>query len=299
MSRSCLCSRLLARAASDAAFRLLPAPARLLWFDLVTAALAAPVPGRLRFLGSVPASVSVLVSRPETDVRTDLAQLVTLGLLEIEPDETELWLPGVKERAARAEAARRNGTAGGRPRKGETPQQMRERRQGEMLLSMPGGAPADAPEKPTETKPGNPLARATTSTSLEVRSSGGSPPPPAREETPPWVSLGLELAEIAGLDPARGGYDFRPVQTWLNQGRTPDTIRAAISAAASRPGYQPGKVMSLRYFDRPVAEALHVPPPPPRQTSAEREAERAEIERIDRENDALAYGYPLPSRRAA
>jgi hypothetical protein len=252
MSRSCLCQRLLLRAASDAAFRLLPDPVRLLWFDLVALASAAPVRGRLRFLGSVSLSVSRLVSRPETEIATELADLAHLGLIELDEDGASLWLPGAREGAARAEAARRNGSRGGRPRKGETPEQALRRRQQEMMLPIAGGAAAAA--EPGETEPAKPIVvPATTTTHSSLSSSEGEG---SAREAPDWVRLGMELAELAGMDAAKGGHDCRPVQGWLTAGIAPETIREAVREAVGRPSYRAGKVFTLGYFGGAV-QRLH------------------------------------------
>lgn len=250
MPRSCICQRLLARAASDAAFRLLPDSARLLWFEIVALASAAPVPGRLRFLRSVPTSVARLVSRPETDVATELRDLSDLALIELDADGVTLWLPGARDGAARAEAARRNGLRGGAPRRGETKEAARERRQRELLLPIGGTHGTEAVTEPA-TRP----APATTTEVVQVKSGlvGRSPEPSARE-TPEWVALGAEVAELAGLDGARGGFDYRPVQTWLAEGATPDQVRAAVQRAASRPTYSPHRVKSLAFFAGAVAD---------------------------------------------
>lgn len=258
MPRSCICQRLLARAASDAAFRLLPDSARLLWFEIVAMASAAPVPGRLRFLHSVPASVARLATRPETEIATQLRDLAALGLVDLDEDGVTLWLPGARDGQAKAEAARRNGLRGGAPRKGETKEAYRERRQREMLFALPAGAA----EKPDETQA--PEAARPATTTVVVKSETGpvgqSSPSPARA-MPDWVSLGAKVAELAGLDGARGGFDFRPVQAWLAEGATPDQVRAAVRAVVARASYSPQRVKSLKYFDGAVAQARAVAAP--------------------------------------
>lgn len=281
MPRSCLCSRLLARAAADAAFRLLPDGARLLWFEIMAMASAAPIPGRLRFLHSVPASVARLVSRSETDVASDLADLEALTMIERDPDGVTLWLPGVRANQARADAARRNGLKGGAARKGETKEDRRERRQGELLGLVQGGrATTQGTEagNPAGTEGEEAHARAP---DLPTHSVGRSVGEVTREEersapeAPAWVTLGHELAAIIGLNGANGGYDFSLVRGWLGAGVAPDIIRATVRRIVDR---DPTQRRNLKYFDRAVLEhaeaAKHAPPPPRRETPEEAQARR-------------------------
>lgn len=260
MARRCLCGRLLAAVHDDPRLRTLPLGARMLFVLVAESAARSPVCGVLPF--SETRRVSLLVSAPETEVETHLQTLRAEGLITAGPDGG-LAVPLLAEGASRAEAARRNGAAGGRPRKGESREDYLRRRQASMLLPLPAAAP---PSETQETEPGKPVARATTTTtckSIQV-SEVGSSPPPARDAAPGWVSLGEEVAELAGLDPARGGYDFRPVQGWLEAGASPDAIRAAVGRVAGRPGYAGVRVTSLRYFDRAVQEERGRQAAPPR-----------------------------------
>ena len=154
-------------------------------------------------------------------------------------------IPEMELASSRAATSRANGGLGGRPRRNETPEAARLRRsQTAMLLSVPGGA-----EKPEETQDEKPPI--TTSSSGSLSPAGGKS---AREVS--HSALGAELATLAGLDPVRQRFDYRPVVDWLSAGISPATIRAAVSQVAEREGYDAGKVHSLRYFTRAV-EAGH------------------------------------------
>jgi hypothetical protein len=101
-------------------------------------------------------------------------------------------------------------------------------------------------------------------------------------EAPAWVSLGAELAALAGLDPARGGYDFRPVQGWLAAGHAPDAIRAAVQRVAARPGYAASRVWTLNFFDQAVQAERFIPAAPAALSAADRAAEAAALDAIER-----------------
>lgn len=257
MARTCLCDRWLTRAAADMGFRALPALARLLWFDILAAAMVAAEKGRLRFPCPVSDAVSRLVSRSETDIETDLAALVDLGWLDLDDDGRGVSLPGVQAATARVEAARSNGLRGGRPRKGETREAARDRRQGTMMLPIAGGT---SETHGTETEPNGESSRAAAKPiAIEAKQAAD-----AREETN-WVALGMELGEIAGLDAARGRWTCQDVQGWLAAGATPDMIRDVVRTVAARPRRDGRPIGSLKFFDAAVRDAIDraAPPPPP------------------------------------
>lgn len=254
MARTCLCDRWLTRAAADMGFRALPALARLLWFDLLAAAMVAADKGRMRFPCSVSNAVSRLVSRPETEVETDLAALVELGWLELDEDGRGVALPGVQAASARVEAARSNGLRGGRPRKGETREAARDRRQGALMLPLNGGA---AETQETETEPTGESSRAAAKPiAIEAKQAAD-----AREETD-WVALGAELADLAGLDAARGHHSALPVKGWLAAGASPDLIRDVVRRVAARPRRDGKPIGSLQFFHRAVMEEADRAAPP-------------------------------------
>jgi hypothetical protein len=244
MARSCACDRLLSRAAGDFGFRALPMLARMLWFELLAAATAAPEKGHIRFLGSVSESVSRLVNRTETDVSADLDALATLGWLDRDDDGRGVWMPGMRSAVARVEAARANGLRGGRPRKGETTEAARERRQGALMLPLQGG---HRETQETETEPSGESSRAAAKPIATEEEAA------AAREAPPWVSLAQDLAGIAGLDPARGGWNALPVKGWVEAGVAADVIVETVRAVAARPRAKP--IGSLMFFHKAVMEA--------------------------------------------
>jgi hypothetical protein len=238
MARRCVCGRLLAAVNEDPRLRTLPLAARMMFLLVAEAAARSAVPGVLPFSGT--ARVSLLVSASETETETHLETLRAEGLLA-DAEGGGIAVPLLVEAASRAVVARRNGAGGGRPRKGETPEQAYQRRQGAMLLAVQGGA-----GKPSETQAAKPVSASTTTTSDSVSSS--------EAVAPAWVSLGAELVEVARLDQARGGFDYRAVKGWMDQGIGAETIRAAVRRAAGRPGYDPRRVRVLGYFAKAVDE---------------------------------------------
>ncbi len=292
MARSCFCSKLLARAAADGAFRVLPETARLLWFEILAMASAAQVPGRLRFLHSVQDSVARLVSRSGTEVGTDLADLAAIEMIELDPDGVTLWLPGARAGQARAEAARRNGLRGGARRKGETLEAMRERRERERAASEDGTEGTEQRTQAAKLTRGRDFTSPSSkidSGSSEVQSGGES----AERGAPPWVTLGIELAELAGMDDVRGGYDYRPVQAWLDAGHSPDIIRAAVQRVVDSPGYGERRIFTLKYFDKAVMEEAaraSYGGTAARQSTEERARMQAEQREIDRYYEARERG---------
>lgn len=275
MARRCLCSRLLAALRDDPRLATLPLADRMFFLLVADAAARAPEPGLLPF--GDPRRVALLVSCTETEAGTHIEFLIGEGLIRVE--RGGLGVPLLLEAAARVVAARANGQRGGRPRKGESAEEAHRRRQGHLALPIEGGGAAP---KPTETETPKPII-VSTSTSGESDSQGEEAERSARAPVAAWVSLGADLAGIAGMDGARGGYDYRPVQGWLDAGIAQATIRAAVADAVRRPGYRAGRVFSLRYFDSAVREAHErapLPPSPARRDSAEEAAIIAEVERI-------------------
>lgn len=249
MARRCLCARLLAAVQEDPRLRTLPLAARMLFLLVAEAAARSPVPGVLPFAGTE--RVSLLVSAPVTEVETHLETLRAEGLVLLPADGT-LAVPLLVEAGNRADVARRNGQSGGRPRRGETREAYLQRKQGEMMLPIAGGAAPGSAET-HETQPPKPASRATTTTSSTQVGRSGQFQSPAPEK-PAWVSLGEEVAELAGLDQARGLFNFQPVRAWLEAGSTAEGVRAAIRRVTSRDGFDPSRVKSLGYFEGAVAD---------------------------------------------
>jgi hypothetical protein len=268
MGRRCHCEKLFQRLEGDVRLRTLPMAAQFLWLKLMRLAATTPgFDGVLRFgsdLGFLTA-VSVAVSHAETEVETALGALERRGLVEPGADGESLRLPDAEHAAARTEAARVNGLRGGRPRKGETREAYNARRQGAFMLPLQGGVPET---QETETEPAEESSRLAANPS---ESEEGSSKP--REA--PWVSLGTELAAIAGLDGARGGFNLMPVKGWVDAGASPDLLRDVLRRCAARPGYRP--VRSLQYFHQAVMDAMReaAPPEPAQPTTGYAEAMRA------------------------
>jgi hypothetical protein len=256
MGRRCACDRLWARLEEDVRLRTLPMAAQLLWLKLMR--LAVRTPDAVLRLGSelgFLTAVAVAVSAAETEVESNLVVLERRGLVVADRAAGTLTMPDAEVTVARASAARINGLKGGRPRKGESLEERRDRRQRELIMPLPGRA-AETQGTEAETDPVKAHATTAAGTQSSSSSSGGAPPPAGAAE---WVSLGAEVAELAGLDPARGGFDYRPVQQWLAEGATPEQIRAAVTRVAARESFRPQQVRSLGYFTQAVRDAMQQP----------------------------------------
>lgn len=247
MARTCACDRWLARAAADMGFQALPPGAQLMWFRLLAAAVVAEEKGHLRFPRSVPESVSHPLNQSVTEAEANLALLFDLGWLEADGDGRGLWLPGAKAGSARAEAARINGLRGGAPRKGETREARRERRQSEMLMVVPD-APGGTQGTEAEPKDGSSCVAAKPIPEEAVKQ--------AVREGESWVSVGNELAAIAGMDPVRGGFNVMPAKGWMDAGASADLLREVFRKVVARPSYPKSGARSLMYFNDAVREAI-------------------------------------------
>lgn len=252
MSRHCPCRAILA----NPRLRLLPLAARALLIQLVDVASSWPEAGGLRLGGRALSNreIALLVSAEETEVSNLLENLRETGFVNRAETDGALVLP-VSEVSARTGADR-----GGRPRRGETAEMRRQRlAQGNLILPIAGGA-APAAEKPRETEVSE--TPASLASSLK------------KEEASELMALGTELETVAGLDPAKHRYDFRPVAAWLAAGIAASVIRDTISAIAGRPGYRDRGVRSFAYFDQAIRDAARATPPapPPPPTDPAREA---------------------------
>lgn len=267
MARSCLSSRLLARVQADMGFQALPLVVQAIWFRLMTASLAAPVPGFLRFFPSVSKGVSRAVSISETETETHLETLAALGLIEVSADGMEVSMPGAREAASRREAAKTNGNRGGRPRKGETAADAYARRQGHLALPIQGGAAAAGETQETELKPAleSSRARPTTLNSTSESHSPVQSEPLAREEPALDIAavtaLGEELAEIVGMDPARGGHDHSAIRGWMRAASKRGIGQAEMSHAlremvTARAASLRGKARTWMYLQQGVLELI-------------------------------------------
>lgn len=258
MAKGCWCSRMLAQVVEDPRLVLAPIAARFVWLMLGRLLRDAPEPGVLRFPGSVSASVAPsdtdAVSEVETRCVARLAQvtepeaadalrwLLAEGLLARRPGA--LVMAEAEEAGKRAAIARENGRKGGRNKKDGSPPVTR---QIPMALPIPGGR--SETQKTQDATEAETLSHAGAGTAAASAAVEGKDSKQAAREL---VSMGDDLAALAGLDAANGGYDYRPVQAWITAGIPLETMRAAMQRVMARPGWQGCR--SLGYFDQAVRE---------------------------------------------
>jgi hypothetical protein len=222
MARRCACADILSLL-DLASVRALPLATRAVLVDVLRQIAASPVPGVLRFLRPVRESVAAWLSITETEAETELAKLVELSFVVVGEDGKSLTSPRIKAAADRSEINRINGLKGGRPPKARVPGQR------EIMLPIEGGK-----TEKTETE----------AASVSPPSSSLKEEALKEEDAHAWVSLGQDLAEVIGLDPAKGFVDCRPVQAWLAMGLEEGQIRAVVAEVAAR-----GKrITGLAYF---------------------------------------------------
>lgn len=244
MGRRCACERLLEFWETDPRFALAGTSAAAIWLRLVRVLQRMGDSSVLRF-GSVVGSateIALAIRTQETELEPGINRLAELGLLAREEDGA-LSVPWLADGAARASSARSNGLRGGRPRKGETREEANVRRQGHLPLPISGGVAVKAE---TQQQPSEESSRASTE-SNSISSSSQSID--GRE----LYALTEELAEIAGMDPARGGYNGSDIRMWLTQGATPDLLREVVRTVRQRSKVAIG---NFRYFRDEVAQAL-------------------------------------------
>jgi hypothetical protein len=238
MSSRCLCARLEALLMDLPLFRVAPAGAKWLMFALVKELAKPANAGALPF--SDAARVSLLVSVSVSEVETYMANLLETGLL-LRDAAGALTCPALDGLLARTSRAAENGRKGGRPRRGETPEDAMKRRQGHLMLPVEG--------KPT--KPTGESSRASIESNTSINSVSD-----ARE----FSGLVEELAAMAGMDPARGGYNGSAIRMWLNRGASPDLLREVVARVRGRSS---ADITSFAYFSRAVDEALEAAKPQP------------------------------------
>lgn len=253
MGRRCLCDRVDRLLRAQPWFRVLDPAAK--WIAMELARQVAEAPDmRLPYSDPRRVSLSVSVSVPEAE--TALETLLETGLF-LRDEAGGLSCPALGDLAARASAARENGRKGGRPRKGETPEDAARRRQGSLLLPVRGGH-AETQETQPEPRPESSRGEResssiSSSVSLDARA---------------LVALTEELAAMAGLDPVRGGYHAGPIKAWLAAGATPELLREVVAAVRGR---STAEIGSFRYFDAAVREAIARPAPAPRGAASDSE----------------------------
>lgn len=241
---------------ADMRVRQLPLATKGVLLHLLELLLASPTPGVVRFLQPVAMSVARLVSvaepMTETEAGTHLEALAALSILVLDQDAREIRLQVMAQSTAKAEAARTNGKAGGAPRKGETREAYLARKQGSLMMPMPGGAaaasgtqgnPSSAPSCAREIgKPKN------NSSSFSLSSPREALPAPSHEA----VALAGELATMFALRFQQA----EVVQGWLLKGWSAATIRTVAVAFAARADRPP--MTSIRYLERQVAEQAEI-----------------------------------------
>jgi len=240
--------------------RVTPA-ARGLWMMLMHLWADLPEPGVFAIAGKPGKTqeISWQVRMPETEVETCLENLKNLGFATQRDDGAWVLvdlvdLVGMADAAVSASA--QNGKKGGRPRKNETAAQAHARRNGGIqqrilpLVSVIEGEKPGNLEKPKlETQPHARVASSDLISKTDTKAKLAAAP-----ETQSITRLGQQVADIAGLDPAKGFYTFQPVEAWLAAGATEGLILATITAVASRANYRaPG---SLGYFTKAINDAL-------------------------------------------
>lgn len=246
MGKRCACERLFDRLRSDTRLATLPMAAQMLWLQLMR--LAAETQDGVLHLGfrlGFLTALSKAVSQSETEVEAALAALEEIGAAVRGEDGRSLLMPEAAAASERRKAAQINGLRGGRPRKGESTEAYRERRQGSLALPIAGGL---AETQETERKPSGESSRA--AAAIEAKRDSAA----AANAGEAWVSLGAELAEIARLDPHRP-WSYHDVKGWLDEGATPEMIRGEVERIAARPGYEPPGV-GLRYFAKPIRKLI-------------------------------------------
>ncbi|MDB5415089.1 MAG: putative phage protein [Rubritepida sp.] len=227
-------------------FKTLEGSARWLCFKLVKL-MSTP-----SYAGAIPFSdtrrVSLLVSMDGTEVQTHLETLVETGLLARD-DRGYLSCPMLGDVAARTVAARQNGTRGGRPRKGETPEQYAaRRRQGEMLLPIGGMAEKPSETQQWETSSAGAAPRTTSSSSLRSETTQ----PVAHEgEWQKLASLAIAAAALPGKRIA-----WTPAQQWEAWGATPELVERVVGDVMRRGTKAPSEISSIQYFSNAIKRAV-------------------------------------------
>lgn len=302
MSRRCDCARLLERLQTDPQLLVLPLAVTGLLVRLAAHAARMAVPGVFR-LGGNPMGfdqVSRLVSAGETEVENLIGNLLETGWLVRDAADGALVMPAMTlgDEAEAGRKSRENGRLGGRPRRGETAREARERRQGNLMLPIDGGGAGNLAETQPETlagarlasQPASSLSQGEEASQQQSRAIGDAE----------LRSIGDELAAIAGFDPARDAYSLHDVRAWLAAGATRELLVDVIGQVAGRASYtKPSRYW--RYFDPAVRQALAerrpaaVDDPEWARLKAEWERQRTEWEN----NGRVGPAPPVPMRRAA
>lgn len=126
-------------------------------------------------------------------------------------------------------------------------------------------------------------------------SDSGTSAPVAVADELPWVALGIELAEMVGLDRPPTVPEAELIRGWLDLGASPDMLRGVIRTVMRRDTCPPRPALS--YFDGAIGDALErgkrppVPPPAPRPEVKQAPEIATAWDREDEENPSLATAW--------
>jgi hypothetical protein len=250
MGQRCQCEKLLDMLENDWRLRIVGRETAMVWLELTRFIYRYGEDLVLRIdprsgspIGSL-AELAFALRIDETQLETHLATLFERRLLLKAPCGG-VAMPPELGLTARQKAARLNGAKGGRPRKDSQPPGQRS-----LLLPLPAPASGKKVETQQQTQLG--LLTPLLSESPESLDSDSA----SRDGTasPSWVSLGAELATLAGHKRAPHTRDLALVRSWLEAGATGETLRAVFRSVLAREKCP--RLPALSYFDGAVRDAL-------------------------------------------
>jgi hypothetical protein len=250
MGQRCQCEKLLDMLENDWRLRIVGRETAMVWLELTRFIYRYGEDLVLRIdprsgspIGSL-AELAFALRIDETQLETHLATLFERRLLLKAPCGG-VAMPPELGLTARQKAARLNGAKGGRPRKDSQPPGQRS-----LLLPLPSHASARPVETQKQTRGGSvtPLpSESPESLDSDSVSRDGTAPPS-------WVSLGVELATLAGHRRAPHARDLALVRSWLEAGATGETLLAVFRSVLAREKCP--RLPALSYFDGAVRDAL-------------------------------------------
>lgn len=249
MGRRCQCERLLEMLENDWRLKIVGRETAMVWLELtrfiyrfgedlvlrVDTQLGSPI-------GSI-AELAFALRIDESELSNHLETLFERRLLVKAPCGG-VAMPPELGLTARQKAARLNGSKGGRPRKDGQPS-------GQRSLLLP--IPSNPLRKPAITQKETHLSDVTTTTTDSADSDSVSG---RKAALPPTLSLGDELASLAGHRKSPHARDLALVQGWVDAGATRDLLMGVFQSVLAREKCPP--LPALSYFDGPVRDALAV-----------------------------------------